>query len=186
MTTGTDSPVLASKAAVDDVPGTDYVPGTAGRRGSGSRNRRPRGPENHQGPGPARWALVRFVVDSACSPSASGRRDGLARGGLRADAGCLVPRLPGPHVVLLYARGAYQPRLHPRLLDELRRVIGASAIAAMAATTARVVLTDDPIPSTQAVRPWLFATACLVAARVSPRLGRHAGPPVAARPRARR
>jgi exopolysaccharide biosynthesis polyprenyl glycosylphosphotransferase len=112
------------------------------------------------------WALVRFVVDSVMlALGAVVAETGWRAAGFEPTPVVWFIAFPVLTVVLLYARGAYQPRLHPRLLDELRRVIGASAIAAMAATTARVVLTDDAIPSTQAVRPWLFATTCLVAAR---------------------
>jgi FlaA1/EpsC-like NDP-sugar epimerase len=112
------------------------------------------------------WALVRFAVDSVMlALGAVVAETGWRAAGFEPTPAVWFLVFPVLTIVLLYARGAYQPRLHPRLLDELRRVIGASAIAAMAATTARVVLTDDTIPSTQAVRPWLFATTCLVAAR---------------------
>jgi len=112
------------------------------------------------------WALVRLVVDSVMlTLGAAVAETGWRAAGFEPTPLLWLLAFPVLTLVLLYARGAYRPRLHPRLLDELRRVVGASAVAAMAATTARVVLADDAIPSTQAVRPWLFATTCLVAAR---------------------
>jgi exopolysaccharide biosynthesis polyprenyl glycosylphosphotransferase len=112
------------------------------------------------------WALVRFVVDSVMLMlGAAVAETGWRAAGFEPTPLVWLLAFPVLTVILLYARGAYRPRLQPRLLDELRRVVGASAVAAMAATTARVVLADDAIPSTQAVRPWLFATTCLVAAR---------------------
>jgi exopolysaccharide biosynthesis polyprenyl glycosylphosphotransferase len=69
-------------------------------------------------------------------------------------------------LVVLYVRGAYVARVQLDLFGEARKVVGATVVAAMAVTTARVIASDETIPSTQAVRPWLLATACLVAGRV--------------------
>ncbi len=112
------------------------------------------------------WALVRFTVDVVMlGLGAAVAETGWRAAGFEPTPLVWLLGFPAVTVALLYARGAYVSRLQPALLDELRRVIGATAVAAMAITTARVIFTDSPVPSTQAVRPWLFATACLVAAR---------------------
>ncbi|HEX2111716.1 MAG TPA: sugar transferase [Gaiellaceae bacterium] len=112
------------------------------------------------------WALARFLVDAAML----GLGATLAEAGWR-GAGFAPSPLPWVvafpllSLVLLYVRGAYVHRVQLHLLDELRKVVGATAVAAMGVTTARVIAADEAIPSAQTVRPWLFATACLVAGR---------------------
>jgi exopolysaccharide biosynthesis polyprenyl glycosylphosphotransferase len=113
------------------------------------------------------WALARFFMDATM----------LALGAVLAEAGwrgagftpsplAWLVAFPLLSLVVLYVRDAYVPRLQVDLLDEVRKVVGATTIAALGVTTARVVASDEVIPSTQAVRPWLLATACLVAERV--------------------
>ena len=54
---------------------------------------------------------------------------------------------PGP--VQLAARGAYSPKLRPHLLDDVRMIVSATAVATMAVISFRVVVADDPYTSSQ-------------------------------------
>ncbi len=65
------------------------------------------------------------------------------------------------------ARGMYRPRLRADILDDLRGVVTATAIAAMAVLTLREVLTEPADLSAQSLRPWAFATVYLAAGRVA-------------------
>jgi exopolysaccharide biosynthesis polyprenyl glycosylphosphotransferase len=114
----------------------------------------------------AQWGTARFSLDASM----------LALGVVVAETGWRAAGFaPSPvawlagfallSLALLHARGAYVMRLRPGLLDEARRVAGATTLALMAVTTARVILSDSTIPSAQTVRPWLFATACVLAGR---------------------
>jgi len=112
------------------------------------------------------WALVRFALDATMlGLGIAVAETGWRSAGFAATPAVWLVGFPLVALALLYARGAYVSGLQPRFFDELRRVVGATAIAAMAVTTARVVTSDETMPSTQAVRPWLFATACVLAGR---------------------
>ena len=112
------------------------------------------------------WGLVRFSLDA----SMLGLGVAVAETGWR-EAG-LAPSPIGwlvaftlAALVALHARGAYVMRLRPDILDEASRVAGATTLALMAVTTARVLASDAAVPSAQTVRPWLFATVCVLAGR---------------------
>jgi exopolysaccharide biosynthesis polyprenyl glycosylphosphotransferase len=65
-------------------------------------------------------------------------------------------------VLAMFAvRGVYAPRLRLRLLDDLRTVVSVTAIAAMAVTTARVLLGEGNDFAPEAVYHWLFATVLI-------------------------
>jgi exopolysaccharide biosynthesis polyprenyl glycosylphosphotransferase len=70
----------------------------------------------------------------------------------------------------LAANEAYAARFNVQFLDDLRAVLGATAIAAMSVTFARVVFTERPDIASQGVRAWLFAATYLAAARAGFRL----------------
>ena len=59
----------------------------------------------------------------------------------------------------------YRPRFAPHMLDDVATIVGGSAVAAMAVTFVRVLVTDDPEAAQQAVRVWLFSAVYLSAAR---------------------
>jgi exopolysaccharide biosynthesis polyprenyl glycosylphosphotransferase len=112
------------------------------------------------------WGLARFLTDVAM----------VAMGVALAETGWRAAGFEGTPVLwtlafpvlclgLLYVRGAYTPRVGAHLVHELRKVVGAATVAWMAATTGRVIAGDEVLPSAQVLRPWLFATACLVAGR---------------------
>ncbi len=112
------------------------------------------------------WALVRFALDATMLALGVAVAESSWRGaGFSATDSIWLVALPLAALVLLYVRGAYVSGLRPSFFDEVRRVVGATAIAAMFVTTARVVTSNEVVPSTQAVRPWLFATACVLAGR---------------------
>ena len=66
---------------------------------------------------------------------------------------------------LLAARGMYVFRLRRDILEESRRILGATALAAMAVITLQVARGIDEI-GYEVVRPWLFTTAYLIAGHV--------------------
>jgi exopolysaccharide biosynthesis polyprenyl glycosylphosphotransferase len=68
-------------------------------------------------------------------------------------------------VLGLALSGAYRPRFVPHFLDDVRSVLGATAIAAMVVTFARVLTADDPYVATQEARAWLFAATYVIAGR---------------------
>ena len=72
---------------------------------------------------------------------------------------------PPATLVLLGAARFYRPRLRIQLLDDLRTIAGATAIAAMTTVSAAVFLGGQANAGSQGVRLWLFATVYLVASR---------------------
>jgi exopolysaccharide biosynthesis polyprenyl glycosylphosphotransferase len=114
----------------------------------------------------AAWALARFSLDATL----------LAVGGLAAALGSHAAKVDAAPVgwVILFgvlviaifaARGMYRPRLRAELLEELRVVIAATSLAAMAVLTLRALLTEPSDLAAQVIRPWAFATAYLAAGR---------------------
>ena len=114
------------------------------------------------------WALARLTLDAAL----------LAAAGLAAALGSRAAGIEPPPVgwLVLFgllvlgafaARGMYRPRLRPELLEDLRGVVAATSLAAMAVLTLRELLTDAPDLAAQAIRPWAFATVYVVAGRVA-------------------
>jgi exopolysaccharide biosynthesis polyprenyl glycosylphosphotransferase len=69
-------------------------------------------------------------------------------------------------LLLLGARGMYAVRLRRDILEEVRRILAATALAAMAIITVQVIRGMDQI-GYEVVRPWVFTTAYLVAGRVA-------------------
>jgi FlaA1/EpsC-like NDP-sugar epimerase len=69
-------------------------------------------------------------------------------------------------IALFGLRGAYAPRLGLHPLEDLRGVLAATGVAAMAVISLRVLLTDDVNAAAQAARLWVLATICLGVGRV--------------------
>ena len=61
----------------------------------------------------------------------------------------------------------YRPPLEIRVLDGIRTVVTATALAAVFVISARTILTDTSSIGAQGVRLWIFATILLVAVRLS-------------------
>ena len=114
------------------------------------------------------WALARFSLDVTLLAAA-----GLAAAlGSRAADVDAAPvgwvMLFGVFVIAAFgARGMYRPRLRAELLEDLRGVIVATSLAAMAVLTLRALLTDPSDLAAQVIRPWAFATVYVAAGRVA-------------------
>src|SRR3954469_9076476 len=73
---------------------------------------------------------------------------------------------PAITISLLAAGGLYRTRLRLQLLDDLRTIAGATAIASMATIALPVLVgANTPGVSAQGVRLWLFSTVYLTASR---------------------
>jgi exopolysaccharide biosynthesis polyprenyl glycosylphosphotransferase len=68
-------------------------------------------------------------------------------------------------LALLAHFGHYRPRFSLHLLDDVRSIVGSTAVAAMGVAFVTAVLTEQPEATEQAIRACLFATALLVAGR---------------------
>jgi exopolysaccharide biosynthesis polyprenyl glycosylphosphotransferase len=62
-------------------------------------------------------------------------------------------------------RGFYRPRIRPNLLDEVRAIASATAIATMAVVSLRVALTDDIHLASQTALLWMVSVCSLSAGR---------------------
>jgi exopolysaccharide biosynthesis polyprenyl glycosylphosphotransferase len=69
-------------------------------------------------------------------------------------------------VAFLYGRGRYERRLRPQTLDDVRTIVGVTAMAAIVVLSIRAVVADDAAAAGQTVRMWVFAAFFLAAARV--------------------
>jgi hypothetical protein len=99
----------------------------------------------------AEWALARFSLDFAMlGMGAAVAETGWRAAGFAPTPLVWVVAFPLLALALLVARDAYEPRLGSRLFDEIRKVAAATAATATAVTTARVILADTAVPSTQA------------------------------------
>jgi exopolysaccharide biosynthesis polyprenyl glycosylphosphotransferase len=116
----------------------------------------------------AAWALARFSLDGAL----------LAAAGLAAALGSRAAEVEAAPVgwMVLFgafviaanaARGMYRPRLRAELLEDLRGVVAATSLAAVAVLTLRAFLTDPSELAAQVIRPWAFATVYVAAGRVA-------------------
>jgi exopolysaccharide biosynthesis polyprenyl glycosylphosphotransferase len=116
----------------------------------------------------AAWALARFSLDVSL----------LAAAGLAAALGSRAAGIEAPPVgwVVLFAvfvlaafaaRGMYRPRLRAELLEDLRGVVAATSLAAMAVLTLRELTTEPPDLAPQVIRPWAFAMVYIAAGRVA-------------------
>jgi exopolysaccharide biosynthesis polyprenyl glycosylphosphotransferase len=68
-------------------------------------------------------------------------------------------------IALLAAAHMYRPRLRLQLLDDLRTIAGATAVAAMTTISASVFVGGHTELAVQGVRLWLFSTVYLTASR---------------------
>jgi exopolysaccharide biosynthesis polyprenyl glycosylphosphotransferase len=70
-------------------------------------------------------------------------------------------------VVMFAIRGLYGQRLRSHLLDEIRQIVSATAIATMAVISLRVIIADDPHTSGQTAQAWILAALFLSVGRTS-------------------
>ena len=64
------------------------------------------------------------------------------------------------------ARGMYSQRLRSHLLDEIRQIVSATAVATMAVISLRVIGADDPHTSGQTAQAWILAALFLSVGRM--------------------
>ncbi|MEP6909236.1 MAG: exopolysaccharide biosynthesis polyprenyl glycosylphosphotransferase [Actinomycetota bacterium] len=114
------------------------------------------------------WAVARFSLDTAM----------LLTAGVAATLGSSAVHVPAPSafwlavfaaLVLVFCgmRGMYGSRLHYELLEDLRVVLIATSLAAMAVLSLRALISAPPDLSAQVIRTWAFATAYVVAGRIA-------------------
>jgi exopolysaccharide biosynthesis polyprenyl glycosylphosphotransferase len=114
------------------------------------------------------WALARFSLDAVMLLAAA----------LAASLGARAANVDAPPpgwlalfavlvVAAFAARGMYRPRLRAEILDDLRGVVAATSLAAMAVLAVRAVLTEPTDLAAQSIRPWAFATVYLAAGRIA-------------------
>jgi exopolysaccharide biosynthesis polyprenyl glycosylphosphotransferase len=116
----------------------------------------------------AAWALARFSLDATLL-AAAGIAAALGSRAADVDAAPVGwTALFGVFVLAAFAaRGMYRPRLRAELLEDMRGVIVATSLAAMAVLTLRALLTDPAELTAQVLRPWAFATVYVAAGRVA-------------------
>ncbi len=147
----------AVRASVADAP-TGL--GTLGRRARGFTGIGVR-------PGRA-WSVARFSLDTTM----------LVIAGVATTLGSSAVNVPAPSVfwlavfsafVLAFcgARGMYGSRLRYELLEDLRVVLIATSVAAMAVLSLRELISAPPDLSAQVIRTWAFATVYVAAGRVA-------------------
>jgi exopolysaccharide biosynthesis polyprenyl glycosylphosphotransferase len=116
----------------------------------------------------AAWALARFSLDASL----------LAAAGLAATLGARAADIEAPPVgwLVLFAvfvlaafaaRGMYRPRLRAELLEDLRGVVAATSLAAMAVLTLREIFAEPSDLAPQVIRPWAFAMVYVAAGRIA-------------------
>jgi exopolysaccharide biosynthesis polyprenyl glycosylphosphotransferase len=114
------------------------------------------------------WVVARFSLDTAM----------LLTAGVAATLGSSAVDVPAPSVfwlavfaalVLFFCgmRGMYGSRLHYELLEDLRVVLIATSLAAMAVLSLRELISAPPDLSAQVIRTWAFATVYLAAGHVA-------------------
>jgi exopolysaccharide biosynthesis polyprenyl glycosylphosphotransferase len=114
------------------------------------------------------WAVARLSLDTAM----------LLTAGVAATLGASAVDVRAPSafwltvfalLVLVFcaARGMYGSHLHYELLEDLRVVLVATSLAAMAVLSLRQLISAAPDLSAQVIRTWAFATAYVAAGRIA-------------------
>ena len=114
------------------------------------------------------WAVARFSLDSAM----------LLTAGLAATLGASAAGVPAPPVVWIAVfsavalavsalRGLYASRLHYELLEDLRSIVIAMSLAAVAVLALRELVAPPADLAAQTIRIWAFATAYVSAGRIA-------------------
>jgi exopolysaccharide biosynthesis polyprenyl glycosylphosphotransferase len=114
------------------------------------------------------WALARFSLDAVLLGAAGfAAALGSRAAGIEAAPAGWVFLFAVLVLATFAARGMYRPRLRAELLDELRGVVAATSLAAMAVLTLRELLAEPPDLAAQVIRPWAFAMVYVAAGRVA-------------------
>jgi exopolysaccharide biosynthesis polyprenyl glycosylphosphotransferase len=113
------------------------------------------------------WTRVCLAVDALMLFAAVAVADlGAPRAGVPTTPAVWLVVFPLLTFAIMAARGLYRPRVFLRVLDDLRVVVTATALAAMIVLSLRIVAADDPWVAAQTARIWAFASVYLVAGRV--------------------
>ena len=112
------------------------------------------------------WLQLCLLVDTLMLAAAAAmeRASTLAGVGRPVSLGWLVA-LPAFTLAALAARGAYRNRLRLELVEDLRLIVGATSVVAMAFVTARVLLGGESSVAFDVLRQWLFSVVYLSAGR---------------------
>ena len=114
------------------------------------------------------WVMRCIAADATALAAAA-----LAAGyGAAATGHPFLPPAWAAAFVLLTAgglayRGLYRPQICPSLLDNVRSIVGAAALAAMLVLTARVFLSGYGSAAAESIRQFVFATIYLSAGRIA-------------------
>jgi exopolysaccharide biosynthesis polyprenyl glycosylphosphotransferase len=114
------------------------------------------------------WELARPLVDAAmllvaCFAAVLGAQ----AAGVSSPPIASLAGFAGLVLILLALRGTYRQRIRPELLENLRGIVAATALAAMTVLTLRELFAAPPELAAQTIRPWAFATAYLAAGRIA-------------------
>ncbi|HEY6068395.1 MAG TPA: sugar transferase [Gaiellaceae bacterium] len=122
----------------------------------------------HRAPGRGRhWLALAPIADALVLGLAVGvERVGWSAVGADGLSAAWLVGFPGIAIALLAAGGLYRDRLRLQLLDDLRTIAGATAIASMATIALPVMAgANGGSLSAQGVRLWLFSMVYLTASR---------------------
>jgi exopolysaccharide biosynthesis polyprenyl glycosylphosphotransferase len=114
------------------------------------------------------WQLARPVVDAAmlavaCFAAAVGSE----AAGVTAPPPASLFAFSALVLLFFALRGMYAPRIRPELLENLRGVVAATSLAAMAVLSLRELFGGPSELAAQTIRPWAFATAYVAAGRIA-------------------
>jgi exopolysaccharide biosynthesis polyprenyl glycosylphosphotransferase len=113
------------------------------------------------------WTKACLAVDALMLFAAVVVADlGAQRAGVPTTPTIWLVAFPLLTFALMAARGLYRPRVFLRVLDDLRVVVTATALAAMIVLSLRIVVADDPWVAAQTARIWAFASVYLLAGRI--------------------
>jgi exopolysaccharide biosynthesis polyprenyl glycosylphosphotransferase len=120
-------------------------------------------------PNAARGWVIRCIAADATALAAAALAAGY---GAAATGHNVLPPAWAAAFVLLTAgvlayRGLYRPQICPSLLDNVRSIAGAAALAAMLVLTARVLLDHDASTAAESIRQFVFAAFYLSAGRIA-------------------
>jgi exopolysaccharide biosynthesis polyprenyl glycosylphosphotransferase len=116
----------------------------------------------------AAWAIARFSLDASLLAAAVlASAFGARAAGVEAPPVGWVGLFAAFVLAAFAARGMYRPRLRAELLEDLRGVVVATSLAAMAVLTLRELFTEPSHLTPQVVRPWAFAMVYLAAGRIA-------------------
>src|SRR5687768_16887015 len=85
--------------------------------------------------------------------------------GLPQEASPWALAYPVAALAALALVGLYRVQLGTRYLDDLPRIVAATAVAAMAVTFVQVLVVEAPEAATEMVRAWVLATVLILAGR---------------------